>query len=213
MGRAGQHVDTNTITDRLADLASPDPSQRKAGRDGLIVLVIEHMRSVAHRMMRGFPHVHRWDQTDDIVQGASLRLARALDGMVPCGPRHTLRLVAMQVRRELLDLARRYAGPESFASHHETNAAGLEGLERFHTDDAVDPHPASDAQDTSWTRFHEAAESLDDDSRELFHLVWYLGLSQQQAAGVLGCSVRTVARRWDGLKRQLVERLGGQAPT
>jgi DNA-directed RNA polymerase specialized sigma24 family protein len=60
---------------------------------------------------------------------------------------------------------------------------------------------------------HDAASALADDDRELFDLVWYLGLSQEQAAQTLGCSVRTVARRWDVLKRHLVRRLEGQAPT
>jgi len=197
----------------VTQLASADGSTRQAGRDGLLTLAIEHMRAVAHRMVRGFPQVRRWDETDDIVQGAAIRLARALDTVVLVDRRHLLNLVAMQVRRELMDLARRYGGVESHARHHETNVAREAGRsDIFHSDMAVDPVDSDPEQACSWTRFHEAADTLDDDARELFNLVWYLGLTQEQAAKTLGCSVRTVARRWELLKRHLVARLEGQAP-
>jgi RNA polymerase sigma-70 factor (ECF subfamily) len=164
-------------------------------------------------MTRGFPQVRRWDETDDVVQGASLRLARALDAVVPADERHLLNLIATQVRRELIDLARRYAGAESFARHHETNLGHIDGQDVFRSDAAEDP-VNSDAESVStWTRFHEVADALDNEDRELFNLVWYLGLSQEQVAVTLGCSVRTIARRWDSVKQRLVVQLKGQAPT
>jgi RNA polymerase sigma factor (sigma-70 family) len=202
--------DFDTLVDQLG---AADSEIRRAARDRLLSSVIEHMRAVAHRMMKGFPQVRRWDETDDVVQGAALRLARALDSVAPTDSRHLLGLIAMQVRRELLDLARRYGGAESFAYHHGTNAAGNGERDVLHTDAAVDPDETNPDSVASWTRFHEAAASLDDDDRELFNLVWYLGLTQEQAASALDCSVRTVARRWEVLKRHLVVRLGGQAPT
>jgi RNA polymerase sigma factor (sigma-70 family) len=196
----------------VAQLASHDPATRLAGRDGLVTVAIEHMRAVAHRMVKGFPQVRRWDETDDIVQGAALRLTRSLDDVVPNDTRHLLALVATQVRRELIDLARRYGGAESFARHHETNAVRVDGEQVFRSDAAMDPVGSDGDAMTSWTRLHDAAGALADDDRELFDLVWYLGLNQEQVAQALGCSVRTVARRWDLVKRQLVRRLEGQAP-
>jgi RNA polymerase sigma factor (sigma-70 family) len=200
--------------DRLVEqLAAADPETRRAARDRLLSSVIEHLRAVAHRMVRGFPQVRRWDETDDIVQGAAIRLARALDSVAPVDSRHLLGLIAMQVRRELIDLGRRYGGVESFAYHHETNAVDKGEQQMMHSDAVVDSAATNHDSMASWTRFHQAAASLDDDDRELFNLVWYLGLTQDQAASALGCSVRTVVRRWDLLKRHLVVMLGGQAPT
>jgi RNA polymerase sigma factor (sigma-70 family) len=192
---------------------SGPPETARAARDRLLSSVIEHMRAVAHRMVRGFPQVRRWDETDDVVQGAALRLSRALDSVAPVDSRHLLALIAMQVRRELVDLARRYGGAESFAYHHETNAVGNGGSQVLQSDAALDAATTDHATLASWTRFHEAAAALDDDERELFNLVWYLGLTQEQAASALDCSVRTVARRWNSLKGHLGSRLGGQAPT
>ena len=197
----------------VAELSAPDPAARLAARDALVAAAVDHMRSVAHRMAHGFPQVRRWDETDDVVQGASLRLTRALDAVTPHDGRHFLNLIATQVRRELIDLARRYAGVESFAQYHETNLRHVDGLEVFRSDTAEDPVNSDAESVNSWTRFHEEADALDDEDRELFNLVWYLGLSQEQAANTLGCSVRTIARRWDGVKQRLVVRLKGQAPT
>lgn len=197
----------------IAGLSAPERTARLAARDAIVSGAIDHMRAMAQRMARGFPQVRRWDETDDVVQGASLRLARALDAVTPTDTRHLLNLVAVQVRRELIDLARRYSGAESFAQHHETNVARIDERDVCRSDAAEDPF-ASDAESTdSWARFHEVAGALDKDDQELFNLVWYLGLSQEQAAKTLGCSVRTIARRWDIVKKHLLAQLKGQAPT
>lgn len=197
----------------VSQLDAADLKTRRAARDRLLSSAIEQLRAVARRIMKGFPQVRRWDETDDVVQGAALRLSRALDSMTPVNSRHFLGLIAMQVRRELIDLARRYGGAESFAYHHETNAAGWGDQEMLRSDAVVDAAETNHDSVSSWTLFHETAAALDDDDRELFNLVWYLGLTQEQAASALGCSVRTVARRWELLKRHLVAQLGGQAPT
>lgn len=197
----------------LAGLTALDQAAKLAARDALIAAAVDHMRSVAHRMARGFPQVRRWDETDDVVQGASLRLARALDAVIPTDGRHLLNLIATQVRRELIDLARRYAGAESFAQYHETNLGHIDGQEVFRSDAAEDPVNSDAESVNSWTLFHEAADTLNDEDRELFNLVWYVGLTQEQAATTLGCSVRTIARRWEVVKRHLLAHLKGQAPT
>lgn len=194
-------------------LSAPEQAARLAARDALVSAAVDHMRAMAHRMTRGFPQVRRWDETDDVVQGASLRLARALDDIAPTDERHLLNLVALQVRRELIDLARRYSGAESFAQHHETNVARIDGQELCRSDAAEDPFQVDPEGADSWSRFHEVADKLCAEDRELFNLVWYLGLSQEQAAKTLGVSVRTIARRWDIVKRHLLTELKGQAPT
>lgn len=206
-------MDDQHFKSLIAELEADDFAIRRSAISVLVSAAIEHMRTVAHRMLRRFPQVRRWEETDDVVQGAALRLTRALDSVVPHDARHFLNLMAMQVRRELMDLARRYGGVESFAEHHETNAMQSDGGPVLHSDDASDPVFKDAESESVWEQFHEAAESLDEESHELFNLVWYLGLNQEQAALALGCSVRTVARRWDILKRQLVIRMDGQAPT
>ncbi len=64
----------------------------------------------------------------------------------------------------------------------------------------------------AWTRFHEAVESLGDEQREVFNLLWYEALTQPEAASVLGVSQRTVGRRWLAARCAVFEALDGQSP-
>lgn len=182
------------------------PAER---REQLLEGACQRLHEITHRMLRGFPQVRRWEETDDVVQAAALRLHRALAKVVPRDERHFLGLMVTQVRRELLDLARKYSGPTSFAAHHETNVLDLpEGrLER----DSLAAAAPQDSPETlhAWTRFHEIAAELPDEERELFGLVWYAGATQSEIAAALGLSPRTVRRRWEDTKHQFLRRLGG----
>src|SRR5262245_60781966 len=46
-----------------------------------------------------------------------------------------------------------------------------------------------------WTEFHEAVARLPDDLRAVLDLLWYQGMSQAEAAELLGVAVRTVKLR------------------
>lgn len=205
-GRAADHADPE-LTACLQRFATGDAG----ARDELIALAADRMREIAHRMLRRFPSVRRWDDTGDVVQNAMLRLCKALTKVTPGDPRSFIGLAAVQVRRELLDLARKHAGPESYHANHETNVFQIDGQERVKIADAQDAAEPPD-QLLRWTRLHEAAESLPDDERETFHLAWYMGMKQDQIAGMLGCSTRTVKRRWDSAKTLLASRLHGEQP-
>jgi hypothetical protein len=53
-----------------------------------------------------------------------------------------------------------------------------------------------------WTEFHERVEALPEAEREVVGLLWYEGVSQEEAAALLGVSLRTVKRRWLALAKQ-----------
>lgn len=190
--------DDQRIGDCLARLRSGD----QAAREDLIAFSCERMREIAHRMLRTFPTVRRWDETDDIVQNAALRLDRALRETVPEQARGLIGLAATQVRRELLDLAKRHRGPESYAANHETNYQRMDGDLLAKVDDAADQSESADKLDR-WTRLHAAAADLPEEEREVFQMCWYLGLKQEEIATLLDCSIRTVKRRWESAKDRL----------
>jgi len=183
----------------------------RAARDRILELFATRLRALASRMLDRYPKVRRWDDTDDIFQNAALRLHRALGTVRPQAPRDVMMLAAAQVRRELLDLARRYAGPQSHAAHHATNlvAADLDpDAAPFHTDRAVAPDESLDR----WSRFHAAVDGLPAESREMFHLVWYLGADQKTIARLLDCSERTVKTRWRVARDAVKAALDGRRP-
>ncbi len=163
----------------------------------------ERLRRLTHKMLRNFPALRRWEQTDDVLQNATLRLHRSLADVRPESVRHFYNLAAVQIRRELLDLAKHHFGPLGAAAHHHTEGGTL-------------PDEASEAGEPEtlegWTRFHEAIEALPEEEREVFNLLWYEGLDQPGAAAVLGLGLRTVKRRWQKARLALFEALRGEPP-
>jgi RNA polymerase sigma-70 factor (ECF subfamily) len=198
---------TTEIQIRLDRLRAGDAS----ARDELLDIARVRLSRLARKLLRGYPGVRRWEQTDDIVQNAALRLCRALKDIRPESVRHFINLAAVQIRRELIDLARHYEGPEGPGRHH---------LSRAGPDDSgTAPGPPDSPADTgdparlaSWTEFHDTVETLPDAEREIFDLLWYQGLSRREAAALLGVTERVVKRRWRATLLKLHERLGGRMP-
>lgn len=187
-------------------------SEEAGLRAELFELAYERLQMLARRMIRGFPQVRRWEDTADVVQAAGLRLHRALGDVDLRDARHLLRLTALQIRRELLDLARKYASPDSFAANHETNVLAAADGRLLKAEMALDD--CSDTADRleTWTRFHAAIASLPPDDRELFDLVWFLGATQQDIAALRGDSPRTVRRRWEAIKQRIFTAVDGDRP-
>lgn len=161
-------------------------------------------------MLRGYDGVRRWEETADVFQNAVIRLCRAVDELRPPNARAFYRLAAVQIRRELIDLARHYYGPEGAGAHHSTQGGGVADSAPPRPEPA-DPTPGP-AGLALWTDFHRQVESLADDDREVFDLLWYQGLNQEEAAGVVGVSVRTIKSRWRSARLRLHAALGGALP-
>jgi RNA polymerase sigma factor (sigma-70 family) len=191
----------------LEKLAAGDDSARVK----LLEICDARLRELAHRLLGRFAKVRRWDDTGDVSQGAALRLYRALGETVPDSPRGLMGLMATVIQRELIDLARRHAGPMSYAANHETNVHRLDSGNAFHVDEAAD---LSDQREElpldRWEAFHAAVEALPDEHREVFKLVWYLGADQRTAADTLGMSLTTVGRRWREAREMIRDRIGNE---
>ncbi len=183
----------------------------EAARAEVIGRSCERLRQLAHRMLKNYPRLRRWEQTDDVLQNAMIRLHRSLAEVKPESVAQYLGFAAAQIRRALLDLLRHHFGPEGAAAHHHTDGKGAAGDlasgARRCEDTCVEPENLD-----AWTRFHETVESLDDEQREVFNLLWYEALTQPEAASVLGVSQRTVGRRWLAARCAVFEALDGQSP-
>lgn len=193
----------------LARLAKGDD----LARDRIIEVCNDRLRELSSRLLGKFAKVRRWDNTDDVAQNAAMRLYRALGDTVPDSPRGLMGLMATQIQRELIDLARKHAGPMSYANNHDTNFArhGSNGGV-FRVDEAED---AGDGLEEElplerWEEFHAAVESLPEEHREVFKLVWYLGTDRETTAKTLGLSVRTVGRRWQEAREMVARAVGGK---
>jgi RNA polymerase sigma factor (sigma-70 family) len=186
----------------LERLAEGDDSAREA----ILEICDGRIRELAHRLLGKFSVVRRWDNTDDVAQNAAMRLYRALAETVPDSPRGLMGLMATQIQRELIDLARKHAGPMSYAANHGTNVHEGSRGDVFVVDGAMDAGESGEEVPLDrWEQFHAAVEALPEVHREVFKLVWYLGADRDAAAKTLGLSVRTVGRRWQEA-REMVSR-------
>jgi RNA polymerase sigma-70 factor (ECF subfamily) len=176
-------------------------------RDALLGAAGERLRHLAHRMLQGYPRVQRWEQTDDVLQNAMLRLYRTMKDVPPQSVSDFLRLAALNIRRELLDLAKHYYGPQGQGAHHITIGPDQDGPPEPSGQASLDP-----GQLTLWSEFHEQVEKLPEEERAVFDLLWYQGLPQAEAAALLGVNERTIKRRWQSARIKLHDALQGQIP-
>jgi RNA polymerase sigma-70 factor (ECF subfamily) len=185
----------------LADELDACLKKLAAGDDSARVRILEicndRLRELSHRLMGKFARVRRWNDTDDVAQNAAIRLYRALGDTVPASTRGLMGLMVTQIQRELLDLARKHSGPMSYAFNHETNIRDATDGHIFKVEEAAEGEDSDEELPIErWEQFHEIVEKMPEDLREPFKLIWYLGLDLRAAAKTLGCSPRTVGRRW-----------------
>jgi RNA polymerase sigma-70 factor (ECF subfamily) len=180
-----------------------------AGAAGdLLGAVGQRLEHLTRKMLRGFPAVRGWAETADVLQGSLLRLLNTLRRIQPDSTRHFFNLAAVHVRRELLDLARRFSRAE-FARRTPADAAGDSAGEGLVEATAA---AAEDDDLDLWCRFHEAVDQLPEDEREVMGLAFYQGWTQAQMAEVFGVDERTVRRRWQSACLRLQQLVGGQLP-
>lgn len=189
----------------LEELRAGDDS----AREKIIEICDARLRDLSSRLLGKFARLRRWDNTDDVAQNAALRLYRALGDVVPESPRHLMGLMATQIQRELMDLARKHAGPMSYAANHETNVRDGTDGNVFIIDEAADESELDEEIPLDrWVAFHAVVEAMPAELREVFNLVWYLGLDQKAVAKTLGVSPRTAARRWREARDEIARTLG-----
>src|SRR5688500_5131921 len=107
----------------------------KSARECLLRCAGERLLRLTRKMLRQSADVKRWEQTDDVFQNAMMRLYKSLDQIELQNASHFYHVAAMQIRRELIDLARRYQGPRGMGRHLQTLAGadrdGELGGQRF----------------------------------------------------------------------------------
>jgi RNA polymerase sigma-70 factor (ECF subfamily) len=174
----------------------------RAARDALLASAGERLLKLTRKMLRLSSDVRRWEQTDDVFQNAMMRLYRSLEEVELQDARHFFHVAALQIRRELIDLARRYQGPQGMGRHLRLQAgqgdqSGFAG--------ALDPAERTydPAELATWLEFHQRVELLPEEERDVFQLLWYGGLSTEEAAEALQVSARTVRRRWQAARLAL----------
>jgi RNA polymerase sigma factor (sigma-70 family) len=178
----------------LDSLRAGDDSAREA----LLECSLDRLHELAQRMFRREQDLRSVAQTDDVLQKALLRLHTAMKGIKPQDVRAYYGLAARQIRWVLRDLA----GERVQAKIINYTATPPE----------QEDYLGEPSNLMEWSAFHETIETLDEESREMFDLLFYEGLTQEEAAEVLQTSIRTVRRRWQRARLMLERALHGDWP-
>jgi RNA polymerase sigma-70 factor (ECF subfamily) len=203
--------DPSLHTTQLRDFLDRIQAGDASAREELLRRACGRLERLARKMLDRFPHVRRWADTGDVLQNSLMRLLRALQEIRPAATRDFFNLAAVQMRRELLDLARHFHGPQGPGANH----ASLPP-----TPQAGDPCDAfAQATDTvgtvdleRWSAFHEAVERLPAEEREVVSLAFYHGRTQAEIGELFEIDERTVRRRWRSACLKLHEAMKGDLP-
>jgi RNA polymerase sigma factor (sigma-70 family) len=170
-----------------------------SARDQLLEHGLERFRLLARRMLRSQSDLRAIDETDDVLQQTLIRLHRALSQVQPATPKDFFGLAARQIRWVLRDLARKKAVAKRVTYTHQ---------------DEEPPAPMTNEPSdlAEWAEFHEQIDALPDEEREVFDLLLYQGLTQPDAADILGISLRSIKRRWQAARLRLRDALHGHWP-
>lgn len=156
-----------------------------------------------------YPQLGRWEQTDDVCQEATLKIWEDLQTRHFENGLHFYRSSARIIRHTLIDLVRRYFGPRGMGRRHDSFPLNSDEKSQHHKSEAAcqtfDPQLLA-----QWTELHDSIDRLSPSSTEMFDLIYYHELSQEEAAQVLGISDRQVRRRWGQARDELAARLDGE---
>lgn len=185
---------TMYIQGELNQFLAGDPQAK--GR--LIALAVRRLEVLARKLLRGFST--RPEETAGVVNESYLKLHKALDEVKPATVRQFFGLASLQMRRVLLDLAR--AGKRRGGRRVSLDESG----------NAIDV-PAPEGEDRDDVRdLFDAIDRLDEELKEVVHLIFFQGLTQAEAGQVLGVHEDTVKRKWAKARVLLVKHLGAFQP-
>jgi RNA polymerase sigma-70 factor (ECF subfamily) len=192
---------TTAVVQRYLDELAADAPSEQAVR-ALLDRAVGRLHQLSAALLhRSYPRLAQPPlnlQADDLLGAVVARLLKALREARPATVRQFFALASQHLRWELNEMARRL----------DEQPAAVELLE-----EGV-PAPAS--SDPTLTpnarRMLDAIAGLPDAEREAFDLVRIQGLSQGEAASVLGVSAATVNRRLGRSLELLLEALGDLRP-
>jgi RNA polymerase sigma factor (sigma-70 family) len=167
--------------------ASGDDSAERIIRELLSTSVRRLHLLCATLLRRNYPRLAQPPmnlEAEEMLSGVVERMMKALRKVRPKTVREFFALANQHMRWELNDLARRL---DHQARAEELHASAVES-------------PTAAGQETSQlthdaARMMQAIEDLPEDERETFCLVRVQGMTQADAADVLGVSVKTIQRR------------------
>jgi RNA polymerase sigma factor (sigma-70 family) len=184
----------------------------ESARAELLSFAGRRLKILADRMFTRIPQLYSLEQSDDLLQEAMIRLWQSLEEVYPTTVAAFMGLAATQMRRALIDLARRHFGRHQQGQLHQAIARAP-----LHERCTVLMKQKGDETNAveellSWSDFHAAADRLPEPQRTAFDLLFYHELPQAEVAEMMNVSIRQVQRYWNSARLKLFEMMEGAWP-
>ena len=166
----------------------------KDAKNAIIVHTLNRLERISRRMFHKFPVLQQSEETGDILHMLVLKLDKALSHVTPDSVSGYFALVNLNLNWILKELSRKAKMSRTL------NVNGINDV----LNRVSDPYHGP-ANNQEWFDFFEILEKLSPENREVFDLIWLQGLTQKQAARVLGISIRTFIRRWIKSKLEITK--------
>ena len=168
-------------------------------REELIARFSARLREMARRMVLARHRIARADQFEVLIREAANRLESVLATLTPASVDEFFRLGAVHLRSELRRLANDHLHPAETDVSLNINQSDANTTSEMNPSDRPTLPEEADTW-AQWLRFHIAAEKLPELEKRTFDLLWYHGLTQAEAAEVLGVSERQIKRNWNSAR-------------
>jgi RNA polymerase sigma factor (sigma-70 family) len=198
-------IESTTIhVQHLLERFAANDAQAKAD---LIAVTHDRLLVLTRKLLGRFPNLRTQEETLTVFNESFLRLGPALDELKPKTMQQFFSLAALQIHRVLLDLIRKLRG------------RGKDKRPKSLSLDGPSPHgdgsPTFDVEQTGSEDsilamvcdLLEAIRNLPEEAREVVELLFYQGLTQAEAAEVVGVHEDTVKRRWIRARMALAGKL------
>lgn len=195
---AEQSLNTGDLQLWVVELQAGRPN----AAEGVFRSIQKSVQRLAARAFKKFPRAGRFADLDDVIQGSLIRLLNTLRAIRPESTRQFYALANTAIRRELLDLIKKYYGPAGAGTN-------LSGLSVGNESGELDPADEYRADLDDMTAFHTAVEKLPHEEREAFSLKYYHDWPLTDIADLFSVSVRTV-QRWQTTAEQLLRQRVGE---
>ncbi len=162
-----------------------------------------NIKQMCRKHLASIRKLRNYYDSDDVMQNMWLRLLAAYKQVGPKTRGEAFGLVALMIRREVIDLYREKFGVRGDRPVEIPASVSAGSL-------AEEPLAPLVPDLLTQIVVHDAVEKLAIELKTVVDLQVYCGLTQDEAARVMGCSERQVRRYWQEARVRLMDLLKSQ---
>jgi RNA polymerase sigma factor (sigma-70 family) len=189
----GDSLNTSGLQQWVTELQAGRPDEAEP----VFRQILTRVERMTRHAFRRYARVGKFVEIEDVIQNTMVRLLNAFRQIRPESTRDFYAFTNELIRREFLDLVRRFFGQKGDRPQLASLQIG-EGEGELNA-----PALPLDADLEQMAEFHEAVAKLPTEQREVIGLAYYHGWTQAQIAELLGVTTRTVQRWQEAASAQL----------